>query len=175
MGTFTGNVIKTVRAASRGGDQLGPCEECGNPMSDAFIAQTMRVYKRDNGEAYTGPLSGGTYGHASCLERFGPFTTLAEWVKNPILTSPEEYAEQARKIDAALANGETADATPSIPKPVIDVEQLQDFVCSHGYGEATPEGIQLGESLIGTGDDIASAAAEIVARGLTVGTEEEGE
>lgn len=171
MGTFTGNVIKTIRPASRNGDQLGPCEECGKPMSEAFIAQTMRVYKLDNGEAYTGALTGGTYGHASCLERFGPFTTLAEWCKNPTLTAPEEYAELMRKIDAAQAQADAAGATPSVPKPAIDVEQLQEFVCSHGYGEATPEGIQLGESLIGTGDDLATAAAEIVSRGLTVAAE----
>jgi hypothetical protein len=171
MGTFTGNVIKTIRPAIRSGDQLGSCEECGKAMSEAFIAQTMRVYKRDNGEAYTGALTGGTYGHASCLERFGPFTTLAEWCKNPILTTPEDYAELMRKTDEALAQCEAAGANPSIPKPVLDVEQLQDFVCSHGYGEATPEGIQLGESLIGTGDDLATAAAEIVSRGLTVDAE----
>lgn len=52
-------------------------------------------------------------------------------------------------------------------KNALDVEHLQDFVCSHGYGEATNEGIQLGEQLIATGDDLATAAAEIVARGLT--------
>ena len=170
MGTFTGNVINTIRPAIRGGDQLGPCEECGKPMSEAFIAQTMRVYKRANGEAYTSPLTGGTYGHTSCLERFGPFTTLDQWVKNPTQTPPEEYAEMMRKIDAAQAQV-AAGASPSIPKPAIDVEQLQEFVCSHGYGEATPEGVQLGQSLIGTGDDLATAAAEIVSRGLTVDAE----
>lgn len=171
MGTFTGDVIKTIRPACRSGDQLGPCEECGKPMSDAFIAQAMRVYKRDNGEAYTGAFTGGTYGHASCLECFGPFTTLVEWSKNPTLTTPEEYAEMMRKIDAAQAHGGESGVTPSIPKSAIDLEQLQNFVCSHGYGKATPEGVQLGESLIATGDDVATAAAEIVARGLTVDTE----
>ncbi|MGE8063888.1 hypothetical protein [Pseudomonas sp. NPDC089569] len=175
MGTFTGNVIKTIRPANRGGDQLGPCEECGKPMSEAFVAHTKRVYKRDNGEAYTGELTGGIYGHASCLERFGPFTTLAEWVKNPTLTSPKEYAELMRKIDAVQAQGDAAAANSSIPKPAIDVDLLQDFVCSHGYGEATPEGLRLGEALIVAGDGLATAAAEIVTLGLTVETEEEGE
>ena len=175
MGTFTGSVINTIRAAHGSGDRFGPCEECGKPMAEAFIAQKKRVYKRDNGEAYTGALTGGTYGHEMCLERFGPFTTLDHWCKAPTLTTPEEYADLMRQSDAALAQGETAGAIPSTPRPAIDVEQLQDFVCSHGYGEASPEGIQLGEDLIATGDDIATAAAEIVTRGLTVDPEEEGE
>lgn len=51
------------------------------------------------------------------------------------------------------------------------VEQLQDFVCSHGYGEATPEGVSLGMALMVSGDDVSTAAAEIVARGLTVESE----
>lgn len=48
---------------------------------------------------------------------------------------------------------------------------IQDFVCSHGYGEATAEGVALALELIATGDDIATAAAEVVARGLTVEVE----
>lgn len=56
----------------------------------------------------------------------------------------------------------------------FDVERFQDFVCSHGYGEASDEGISQGKSLIQGGDDLATAAAEIVARGLTL-EQESGE
>lgn len=49
----------------------------------------------------------------------------------------------------------------------FDESQFQDFVCAHGYGEATAEGLKLGESLMLEGDDLATAAAEVVARGLT--------
>jgi hypothetical protein len=54
----------------------------------------------------------------------------------------------------------------NLPSP-IDVERLQDFVRSHGYGDATAEGIELGKTLIAAGDDYATAGAEIVSRGLT--------
>ena len=50
---------------------------------------------------------------------------------------------------------------------LFDVEQFQDFVSSHGFGEATEEGIAQGKLLMEGGDDIATAAAEIVAWGLT--------
>lgn len=73
MGTLTGNIINKIRPARRGGDQLGSCEECGTPMSEVFVAQKHREYRRVNGELYTGPIGGGIYGHAACLERFGPF------------------------------------------------------------------------------------------------------
>lgn len=49
----------------------------------------------------------------------------------------------------------------------FDVEQFQDFVSSHGFGEATEEGIAQGKLLMEGGDDIATAAAEIASRGLT--------
>lgn len=62
-------------------------------------------------------------------------------------------------------------AKPSSPVPDIDIERLQDFVCSHGYGEATADGVKLGETLIASGDDYATAAAEIVTRGLTLDAE----
>ncbi len=73
MGTITGNIINKLRPARRGGDQLGPCEECGKSMSDVFVAQKHREYRRANGELYTGPIGGGIYGHAACLQRFAPF------------------------------------------------------------------------------------------------------
>ena len=61
-------------------------------------------------------------------------------------------------------------AALNLPSP-IDVERLQDFVCSHGYGDATAEGIELGKTLIAAGDDYATAGAEIVSRGLTEAAE----
>lgn len=73
MGTLTGNTIKKLRPALRPGDQLGPCEECGKSMGQAFVAQSHREYKRANGELYLSPIGGGLYGHAECLQRFGPF------------------------------------------------------------------------------------------------------
>lgn len=54
---------------------------------------------------------------------------------------------------------------------LFDVEKFQDFVCSHGFGEATEEGIQFGAHLLAIGDDVATAAAEIVSRGFTVDAE----
>lgn len=56
-------------------------------------------------------------------------------------------------------------------KDMVDIEQLQDFVCAHGFGEATTEGVELGKELMAGGDDVATAAAEIVARGFTVTAE----
>lgn len=57
-------------------------------------------------------------------------------------------------------------------QPLIDVLKLEDFVSSHGEGDVTQEGIQLGQILIAGGDDYATASAEIVARGLTVDSDE---
>jgi hypothetical protein len=58
---------------------------------------------------------------------------------------------------------------------LFDRDTFQDFVCSHGFGEASEEGIQLGIMLTMTGDDYATAAAEVSARGLTIDAEEENE
>jgi hypothetical protein len=57
----------------------------------------------------------------------------------------------------------------------FDVDTFQDFVCSHGYGDATDDGIALGKELMASGDDIATAAAEVSARGLTIGADDEDE
>lgn len=59
--------------------------------------------------------------------------------------------------------------TPAIhvADAVVEELTLQDFVASHGYGDATAEGLKLGLDLVHTGDDFATAAAEVVARGLT--------
>lgn len=54
-----------------------------------------------------------------------------------------------------------------LEKPLMDVLTLQDFVAYHGYGDATQEGIQLAQALIAAGDDYATAASEVTARGLT--------
>lgn len=60
-------------------------------------------------------------------------------------------------------------STPAIhvADAVVEELTLQDFVASHGYGDATAEGLKLGLDLMHTGDDFATAAAEVVARGLT--------
>jgi hypothetical protein len=50
---------------------------------------------------------------------------------------------------------------------MIDREQLHDFVAAHGFGAPTADGYIVGQQLIEHGDDYATAAAEIVARGLT--------
>ena len=49
----------------------------------------------------------------------------------------------------------------------IDLKELHDFVVTHGFGAPTAEGYTLGQQLISEGDDYATAAAEIVARGMT--------
>lgn len=54
-----------------------------------------------------------------------------------------------------------------LEKSLMDVAQLEDFVASHGCGDVTQQGIQLAQALIAAGDDYATAAAEITARGLT--------
>lgn len=54
-----------------------------------------------------------------------------------------------------------------LEQPLMDVAELADFVASHGYGDVTQQGIQLAQALIAAGDDYATAAAEVSARGLT--------
>lgn len=56
-------------------------------------------------------------------------------------------------------------------RAMLNVDQLQDYVCSHGYGEATAEGLALAQSLFAAGDDVSTVAAEIAARGLTTESE----
>jgi hypothetical protein len=47
------------------------------------------------------------------------------------------------------------------------LNQLHDFVVVHGFGAPTTAGYTLGKQLVEEGDDYATAAAEIVARGMT--------
>lgn len=73
MGTATGNVIRSLRSTHRGSDLFGGCDQCGKHMSECFVSQSKREYKREDGTVYYGPISGGAYGHKECLEkRFGP-------------------------------------------------------------------------------------------------------
>ncbi len=53
---------------------------------------------------------------------------------------------------------------------MFNAETFQDFVVAHGYGEAIDEGMRLGQELIENGGDVATAAFEVVARGLTKDT-----
>src|SRR5690606_21154826 len=49
----------------------------------------------------------------------------------------------------------------------FDRDMFHDYVIAHGFGPPTEEGYALGFSLIAGGDDISTAATEVVARGLT--------
>lgn len=42
-------------------------------MGEVSVAQQHREYKRADGSLYTGPIGGGVYGHAACLQSLGPF------------------------------------------------------------------------------------------------------
>jgi len=75
MGTATGNVINTLRVSKKGGDYFGPCEVCKRPMTEVSIAQQRREYKRADGTLYTSPIGGGVYGHAACVQSYGPFVS----------------------------------------------------------------------------------------------------
>ncbi len=59
-----------------------------------------------------------------------------------------------------------------LDKPLMDVPKLEDYVASHGFGDVTQDGIQLAQFLIARGDDYATAAAEVTARGFTEDPEE---
>jgi hypothetical protein len=48
----------------------------------------------------------------------------------------------------------------------MDVDELHDFTVAHGDGPPTPIGYECAARLIAAGDDYATAAAEVVARGL---------
>lgn len=54
----------------------------------------------------------------------------------------------------------------------MDRDEFHDFVVVHGFGPPTEEGYRLGADLILTGDDYATAAGEVVARGLTIDRDE---
>ena len=68
MGTPTGNTIRQLRSTGHGSDHYGGCERCGKHMSECFVSQLQREYKRDDGTLYYSPVGGGTYGHKDCLE-----------------------------------------------------------------------------------------------------------
>jgi len=53
----------------------------------------------------------------------------------------------------------------------FDRDTFHDYVISHGYGSPTEEGYMLGKELMQSGDDYATAAAEVSARGLVEVTE----
>jgi hypothetical protein len=53
----------------------------------------------------------------------------------------------------------------------FDRDTFHDYVVTHGYGQPTEEGYEVGQELMKTGDDYATAAAEVVARGLTAESE----
>lgn len=74
-----------------------------------------------------------------------------------------EFAWVEKEVQGSLdAAVQEAEATMN-----VDLDQLHDFVVAHGFGSPTQAGYELGKQLITEGDDYATAAAEIVARGMT--------
>lgn len=67
MGMATGNIITTLRSTGRGSDYFGTCDQCGKHMSECFVRQHQREYRREDGTLYYSPLYGGAYGHKECL------------------------------------------------------------------------------------------------------------
>ena len=51
-------------------------------------------------------------------------------------------------------------------------ERIGELVASHGFGEPTEEGYKVCRELMDSGDDMATAAAEVASRGLTTEAEE---
>lgn len=74
---------------------------------------------------------------------------------------PTRYGQVAALDMARRLNRESRQDT------VFDRDIFNDFVTSHGYGGATEEGYKIGRELMASGDDYATAAAEVTARGLT--------
>lgn len=50
----------------------------------------------------------------------------------------------------------------------FDLEEFIDYVAVHGFGSPNDEGVAVGLELLATGDDVATAAAEVVARDLVL-------
>ena len=93
MGTVTGNVVRELRGTGRGSDYYGGCDQCGKNMSECFVSQAKREYRRDNGELYYAPIGGGAYGHKECLEKyFGPHVESS----NTELTGRQRPAQEER-------------------------------------------------------------------------------
>jgi len=71
MGIATNNIITTLRSTGRGSDYFGICDQCGKHLSECFVLQHQREYRRPNGSLYYSPMYGGAYGHEACLEALG--------------------------------------------------------------------------------------------------------
>ena len=63
------------------------------------------------------------------------------------------------------------DSSAASPSGFVAVT-FADFVVTHGFGDPLPEAYDIGRQLMEDGDDIATAAAEVVARGLTTRPED---
>ena len=68
MGEYIG-LVKKIRSTGRGSDLYGNCDQCGKHMSECFVYETRRMFKRHSGEVYSSPSNGGAYGHKDCLEK----------------------------------------------------------------------------------------------------------
>jgi len=55
----------------------------------------------------------------------------------------------------------------------FDWEKCEDYIVSHGFGDALFAAQDVARKLWGEGDDYATIGHEIVARGLTTGADEE--
>lgn len=61
----------------------------------------------------------------------------------------------------------SATASRAIGTAAFTAAAFAEYVASHGFGMPLPEAYDLGRSLVEAGDDMAEAAAEVCARGLT--------
>jgi hypothetical protein len=99
MGTTTGRLFRTIRSTGRGSDYFGTCDQCGKHMSECHVSQVQREYRRDDGTTYTGPVTGGAYGHRECLvKHFGepvPAVT-RESVRVSPFTDPARFPKTLR-------------------------------------------------------------------------------
>ena len=61
------DTVKVLRATGRGSDYFGSCECCKKPVSEVFVMERRRVFRRSDNSTYDSPVGGGLYGHKDCL------------------------------------------------------------------------------------------------------------
>ena len=61
------DTVKVLRSTGRGSDYFGACECCKKPVSEAFVMERRRVFRRSDNSTYDSPVGGGLYGHKDCL------------------------------------------------------------------------------------------------------------
>lgn len=65
MNTKTGQTVSTIKMTGHGSDRYGPCEACGQHMSEAALWERHAVYQHVDGYAYLNPMSA-TWAHKEC-------------------------------------------------------------------------------------------------------------